>query len=498
MRGVIKTFEYLLAPTAKKFYRTLENPQQAQATVQRQLVKQLQQCEYGQKFQVHSCEDWHRLPIVSYEDLQPWIERSSARRTPLTPESVLFYEPTSGSSGPIKQIPYTRSLRRSFNHLFCLWAHDLIAHGPAFASGKFYFSISPTFSNLASMVGTTDDSEYLDLWLRWLLSPFLVISPTAKTPADFKENLARTLLKTEDLEIISVWSPSFLTAQLHYIQSHRKRLYGELKDEMSEERSRQLLQPQISWTDLWPQLKLISCWDSVMAADGANSLRQLFPNVLVQGKGLLATEAPMTVPLIAARGQVPLLDRVYFEFEDKNGQCYELHELEIGCTYDIIISQMGGLYRYRMGDRVQVAHCFYKTPCLNFVGRGRDVSDLVGEKLNVQFVHDCLKELTLSTAQFKSLIPVLQPQPHYVLLLDHVSQSIDAIAQALESALCESFHYRLARQLDQLGSVQVVVSSQAAEQLSAYRAQSGQRWGEIKHDLLGSPVKDLSFLGDRS
>ena len=497
MRGIVKCFGSLLAPIARQFYRALENPQQAQSAVQQQLVQRLQRCEYGRQFQVRNLEDWHRLPIVSYEDLQPYIEDLPNSQIPLTPEPVLFYEPTSGSSGPIKRIPYTRSLRRSFNHLFCVWAHDLITHGPCFSSGKLYFSISPTFSDSNSATGTTDDSDYLDPWLRWLLKPFLVISPPTTTPADFKKALARTLLKAENLEIISIWSPSFLTAQLDYIQSHKEQLYGELKDDMSVKRSHLLLQTQIPWTDLWPRLKLISCWDSAMAADGADGLRQLFPNVLVQGKGLLATEAPMTVPLIAAKGQVPLLDRVYFEFEDNRGRCHKLHELEIGKTYEVIISQMGGLYRYRMGDRVRVTHYFLKTPCLEFVGRGQSVSDLVGEKLNAQFVCDRLKKLDLSTAQFQSLIPVLQPQPHYVLLLDRVNGDIGAIAQALENALCESFHYRLARQLDQLTSVQVIVSSNVAEQLSAYRAQSGQRWGEVKHARLGSAVQSLSFLVGR-
>ena len=190
MRGLVKAFGYLLVPKARQFHRALQHPQQAQATLQQHLIEQLRHSEYGQKFQIRDRKDWHRLPIVSYEDLQPWIDRPSGisaapskkHYSGLTPETVLFYEPTSGSSGPIKQIPYTRSLRRSFSHMFCIWAHDLIARGPAFSTGQFYFSISPTFSQ-ASAAGTADDSEYLSPWLRWLLSPFWVVSPPAKTPA---------------------------------------------------------------------------------------------------------------------------------------------------------------------------------------------------------------------------------------------------------------------------------------------------------------------------
>ncbi len=496
MHRLIKAFGYLLAPASKRFYAALEQPEQAQQLVQQRLITQLKNCDYGRQFNIATDQDWHRLPIVDYDDLRPRIARSTARRSPLTPQPILFYEPTSGSRGPVKRIPYTRSLRQSFSHLFCIWAHDLITHGPKFSTGKLYFSISPSFSDTT---GTTDDSDYLDPWLRWLLSPFLVISPQAKTPADFKQNLACTLLKAESLEIISIWSPSFLTTQLDYIQQHREQLHERLKGQMSAIRLQILFSeasPDICWSKLWPQLKLISCWDSVTAADGAAGLKSRFPNVLIQGKGLLATEAPMTLPLIAAQGQVPLLNEVFFEFEDSQGQCHALHQLEIGETYEVIISQQGGLYRYRVGDRVQVTHYFLKTPCLKFVGRGQDISDLVGEKLNIQFVSNAINQLNLSGSQFQSLIPVCEPKPHYVLLLDRAEQEVNRISQQLESLLCESYHYQLARQLDQLSSVCVIVSPTAAEQLLAKKMASGQRWGDIKHTQLEQAQKDAYWIAN--
>ena len=500
MRSVIKGFGHLLALTSRRFYAALAKPQQAQQVVQQRLVNRLRACEYGRTYGIRDRDDWQRLPIVEYEDLEPWIVRKSVRsrprQSPLTPEPILFYEPTSGSSGPVKQIPYTRSLRRSFNHLFCVWAHDLIARGPVFSTGKLYFSISPRISrDSIDSGGTSDDSDYLNPWLRWLLRPFLAMSPSAQTMDRFKENLAQTLLATEDLEIVSIWSPSFLTAQLDYIHTHRKQLQQSLNDRLSAVRSQLLLQDEIPWTDLWPQLKLISCWDSATAADRAAGLRSHFPGVLVQGKGLLATEAPMTLPLVAAQGCVPLLDEIFFEFEDSQGRCHPLSQLEVGQDYQTIVSQSGGLYRYRMGDRVRVTHHLLQTPCLKFLGRGQDVSDLVGEKLHIQFVSDVLDQLDLAEAQFQSLVPIQQSSiNYYLLLLDRCDREPGVIADQLEQALCQSFHYQLARQLGQLARARVVVSATIAEQLSTAKAQSGQRWGDVKHTrLLAVPV-DPMFL----
>lgn len=499
MRWLIKGAGAWLASASRRFYRALAQPQQAQRIVQQRLIDRLRACEYGRTFGIHRCQDWRRLPIVEYADLQPWIWRAQHQpgRSLLTPEPILFYERTSGSRGPVKQIPYTRSLRRAFNHLFCVWAYDLITQGPPFSTGKLYFSISPTFgagATARNAGGTADDSDYLDPWLQWLLRPFLVRSPRASTPAAFKENLARTLLQTAALEILSIWSPSFLTVQLDYIHTHRQRLQTALADRISGVRSQLLLQDDIPWTELWPQLKLISCWDSVTAADGAAGLRSQFPGVLVQGKGLLATEAPVTLPLLAAQGYVPLLDEVLFEFEDSQGRCFPLHQLKVGQDYQVIISQTGGFYRYRLGDRVRMTHTFLETPCLQFLGRTAGISDLVGEKLHPDFVSDRLDRLALTEARFQSLVPLRQPTDRYALLLDRCDREPSVIAQQLEQALCESFHYRLARQLGQLAPVQVCVSATIAERLSIAKAQSGQRWGDIKHPRLETTPIDPVLL----
>ncbi|MGP1383295.1 MAG: GH3 family domain-containing protein [Thainema sp.] len=346
-------------------------------------------------------------------------------------------------------------------------------------------------------MGLSDDSEYLDQWLRWILSPFLV-SPQginriqdAKT---FKHQLCRTLLAEERLEIISIWSPSFLKVHLDWMQAHRDVLVKELCDRTSPQRLKLLNQTPIPWTKVWPELKLISCWDSASSADSANWLRQQFTGVLVQGKGLLATEAPMTIPLIQAQGFVPVLDQIFFEFEHETDAIYQLHELEVGQMYTIIISQKGGLYRYRIGDRVRVTHYFHKTPCLEFLGRSGAISDLVGEKLTEDFVREVLATLPMQTATFKTLTPVVPAvegeaaTPFYQLLVDQAKDTEPAIAAALDRALCQSPHYHHARLLGQLAPAQVIISATAADQFVQKQITSGKTWGDIKYPILNLPT----------
>lgn len=534
MRAVIWAFGKGLTPVIRRFHDALDHPQGAQQAVQKELCDRLIASEYGKTHRIRHLEDWERLPIVDYEDVQPWISRQLAHPSDaiLTPEPILFSEKTSGSRGAAKHIPYTRSLRQSFSHLFCIWAQDLIQHGPGFSTGKVYVCVSPKLAEAQPSISPSpeiasslqDDSDYLDQWLQWVLRPFLVTVPhigRIRSAEEFKDALCLTLLAEERLEIISVWSPSFLMVQLAHIEQHRERFLDVLGDRLPPHRrdalKTALATSPIPWTTVWPHLKLISCWDSAAAADQADSVRSPFPGVYVQGKGLLATEAPMTVPLIQAQqseaqqkiqqselqkgndqGHVPLLDEVFFEFEDMtsggDGTIRRLHDLEIGTEYGVIISQKGGLYRYRMGDRIRVTHRYRNTPCLAFVGRSQSVSDLVGEKLNSDFVADVLGDVSLANASFKSLVPVMHPYPHYLLLLDWAADSEEAIAHQIETLLCRAHHYHHARLLGQLGPAQVAIAPNMAERITHYHLRHSKSWGDVKYPVLETHPWQTNWL----
>ncbi len=327
-------------------------------------------------------------------------------------------------------------------------------------SGKTYLCISPQIG--AGEPGI-DDTNYVNGGLRWLIRQFLVqVNGRFPDVEDFRWKLALALLETGNLEIFSLWSPSFLTVQLEFIQEHGHELQTILQNRISLDRWQLLSQPKIPWMQLWPELKLISCWDRMYAADQVHILHDYFPGVLIQGKGLLATEAPMTIPLIPSGGFVPVLNQVVLEFLNPQGQVCGLTELELNVTYELVISQLGGFCRYRIGDRIQVSHWYRDTPCLEFVGRGDNVSDLVGEKLTEAFVASILNELGFTLWGFCCLVPIPGNPPYYCLFLEQSPEKTDVISTQLETALQTGFHYHRARLLGQLAAVQVVIDKQAA------------------------------------
>ncbi len=489
----------VLAPAGRRLARALEQPDRAQAAVRRAVASDLARTAYGGSLGVRGPDDLDaRVPVVGWEDLAPWLARQRDEEGQvLLAERVLFYEKTSGSTGPAKYVPYTATLRRTYSRMFAAWVHDLLARGPGLRTGKLYFSVSPSFAPVESTaqgvaVGTTDDRDYLEGWLRPLLSRFVVTPPglgRERDVATYYRRLATALLAAPDLEVISVWSPSALLVLLDWMRDHADVLGSAALVAVAKQGA--------PWSSVWPALRLISCWDRGGAAPLARRLAALFPGVLVQGKGLLSTEAPVTIPWIGAPAPVPLVSDVLVELEAADGRLLPLVDAVEGTEYRVVVSPRGGLVRYALGDRVVATGHVRQTPCLDFVGRGGVVSDLVGEKLSEAWVAQLVASLELGHDIGVALVPVRTPHDHYVLVVDGLEGTTTehglALASRLEAALATTHHYRHARALGQLGPARVVAQRGALEWLRAAEARRGVALGNIKDRVLVTIPADTTL-----
>lgn len=404
---------HALAPRRRAFRRAVDRCRATQDAVLRDIVRRTSRSGYGRAHGVDARDDYAafaaKLPIVTYDELLPWIDSSQ-----LVDDRVLRYERTSGSTAATKRIPYTAALRRSFHRMFLVWLEDILRHGPPLQRGTLY-------------IPTASDLEFLDRRFASLLRRFLV--PLSANP-----------------EVVSVWNASVL--------------HG--------------LAPM-------PGVKLVSCW-----AAGSESLRETFPNAVIQHKGLLSTEAPVTIPLFDAPGFVPVLDEVFFEFEDDRGRVHRLDELCAGGEYALIVSQKGGLVRYRLGDRVRVSHVWRDVPCLDFLGR-EGVSDLAGEKLS-----EGLAREVLSLAAGNRFAVLLPERNGYLVVADR--GDADVLAGTVEAQLLRSYRYAEARGLGQLLPVRAAIASDAPARWLDYFEFKGMRRGDIKPAALVRDRADASAL----
>lgn len=97
-------------------------------------------------------------------------------------------------------------------------------------------------------------------------------------------------------------------------------------------------------------------------------------------------------------------------------------------------------------------------PLRRFLGRGGDISDLVGEKLSEAHTRMVLERVFVAHAlapTFALLVPAIQYPPRYLLYVQDPTLAktpalVRSVQSAVESALHENSHYRYAIQLAQL------------------------------------------------
>src|SRR5260370_4507226 len=373
--------------------RAQENPAAAQATVVERMLGGNGCSGYGRKFGLRRVgnrrEFQSAIPIVGYDELRPWIERIKAgEQVVLTEEPVLMLEKTSGSSTAAKYIPYTSSLRREFQRALVAWMFDLHAHQPAMVCGTAYWAITPLarepeITSGGLRVGFENDTEYLGAAERFLLRKILAVPEEVAHVPELDTALyvtLRFLLQSPSLSFISVLAPSFLTILLEHLHNNAERLLADLRDgalrpprhlpdaiapalhrslRADAARARRLESARresglLGAQDLWRNLRVLSCWTGAYYRPVVPALRELFPGVHLQGKGLLATRGVGSPPLVEHGACIAAATSHFYEFIEQPGAAPRLlHELEANQEYSVLLTTGGGFYRYRLGDRLR-------------------------------------------------------------------------------------------------------------------------------------------------
>jgi len=497
------------------------NPEAAQEKVLKQILHKNCHTEYGHKYGFRDIQDStafkNKLPVQQYEDFSPWIRKiRSGGESILTSESVNRLMPSSGSSSARKLIPYTKSLQQEFDRAIGSWIVDLFYRYPKLIGGQAYWSITPCLDEGEQEgsvpVGYEQDTRYLGGFKKFLVDSVMAVPSCLADINDidsFRYVTLLELLKCKNLRLISIWHPSFLILLMNTLALHWKSLLRDLNDgtispplplppallKQLKARPRKRRRNELdNIADLdprkiWPKLELISCWGSGHASGAINELRQCFPGIEIQQKGLIATEAFMSLPFGKDKANQDLhplaINSHFFEFIDDNGNVEFASDIKEGKEYQVIVSTGGGLYRYAMNDRIRVNGFVGRTPSLDFIGKTDTVSDFYGEKLNDQFVARQLETLLLDLHKnitFSMLAPdgVARPE-NYTLYLEADIHLCEDLSDRLEGKLQANPHYDLCRQLGQLSKVRIfqVASSANQEYLLACKSE-GKRLGDIK------------------
>jgi len=487
-------------PAYLRFRSSLRFPQAAQERKLRAYLEGNTNTAFGKAHcfdTIRTYEEFaRRVPLADYESLEPWIARiRRGEVNVLTAQPATHLVPTSGSSGARKLIPFTDGLQREFNAAIGPWLVDLQRQEPKLIGGPAYWSVTPALKKAptersAVPIGFDADTAYLG-GARQCLAEAVMAVPSAVQSAEsldaFRYETLFHLLRCRELRLISVWHPSFLTLLLGALAAY----WEDLLAEIAQGRNRSMVAMPRRAKELrgigcdepamlWPVLRVVSCWGNGNAENAIAQLRRKFPDRLIQPKGLLATEAVVTIPF---SGLHPLaVNSHFFEFLDAESQLHLAQDLQAGQDYAVVVTTGSGLWRYRLGDQVRVTGFLGQTPCLQFLGRSGNISDRFGEKLSEAFVAQVIQEALANqpVPSFAFLAPDEDASGcRYTLYAEGNIQS--EIASRLDALLRRNPHYAWCRDLGQLQEPRLFrIKDGGYEAFVTRECSTGKRLGDIK------------------
>lgn len=500
------------APTVRRFHALRDHPERAQEQVLREILAGLQGTGFEREYRidrVRTLAHWRKLvPIQSPSDHQREVGRIlDGDRERLFHDPIKAWAGTSGTGGTRKLYPLTPSYRRQYLRTVAsfLW-HLTSDHPHAFDHHVLYLT-GPSHE------GTARDGLPLVSMSGYNASvqPGFVQSRYA-APVEAANHdeatylIARCALRRRVSFAVSIM-PSGLTSLIQTMQNRAEELVRDLRDgtllgaeapdlplslhpwlEPDPDRAAEverLLGQSPTLPDIWPDLRLLSCWKAAAAGAMLPQLKALAPGLPIRDAVYSATEGWLNVPLsdTAVGGPAASTSHLIELLPLGQEQAIALHQAEVGERYKIILSTTGGCYRYDLGDIVEVTGRWGQTPELVFVRKDGAASNLAGELLDGAQVLNAASKA--GGAPFFAILPDQgSAPPRYQLFVEHPEPH--AFAERLESAIREEcVDYGPKQRAGALGALSVhPLPPQSWDRARSARAAQGALEAQVKPPVL--------------
>lgn len=509
----------------ERFLGRLE-PERALATQHKlfeECVQANKDTQFGRQHQFERFkffEDYRdAVPIRHYEELAPWVERlASGEDDALTHQLPIRFWKTTGTTSEAKKIPVTpASATRTMESFLTLQGTQLYFHPELNerADTTLVAHISP--KSIKEFLGphkipycsTTELPVERRPGREQFTPPWL--APLQEVVEDDAVRLYFLLCyaATHDLRSVACLHPSRFNTIVSTLEQRGEELLtelaagtilGEKVREPRPELASKLSGGDLSPRALWPNLTVLCSWSGTYIERYRSTMEEHFCSQFLPMPSI-SSEAFTTMTIDRNHLAQPLNIRGgLFEFVPADSEVrgstktLTFSKLEVGQSYEIVLTNLGGLYRYATCDIFNVHSFEQGVPRLEYVGR-RSVSDLTGEKLAEEQVQDVLREVLseFSVASNDYTLCAVQAadpldRPGYVLALE-VSGEFES-AQRLGERLDQRFkevnsRYELKRNFSDLKCLEVRLLEPGAfhryRQTRATQAPAGQLKDRVLH-----------------
>jgi len=372
---ISKTFE----PRLKEIDLYASHPGEIQARVMRHLVEQAAHTEWGKKYDYKSILDYNtfreRLPIQTYEEIKPYVERLRAgEQNLLWPSEIRWFAKSSGTTNDkSKFLPVSKESLQDIHYKGGKDAVTLyfrINPESRFFSGKGLIlggSHSPNLNSNHSLVG--DLSAILIQNVHPLVNLVRVPSKQIALMDEWESKIEAIANSTINANVTNLSGvPSWMLVLI-------KRILEKTGKNSLEE--------------VWPNLEVFFHGGVAFTPyreqykQVIHSSQMHYMETYNASEGYFGTQNDLTDP-----SMLLMIDYgVFYEFipleevGQENPKAYCLEEVELDKNYAMVISTSSGLWRYMIGDTVKFTS---KNP-YKFVitGRTKHFINAFGEELIV-------------------------------------------------------------------------------------------------------------------
>ena len=518
------------------------------------ILKDNKDTEYGKKYDfanIHSFEEYKaKVPLSTYDDYNPYVKRmiKNKEENLITAYKVLQYADTSGSIGVQKHIPVTDKM---------IYIHKKYSFVRSKAIADKYFRetygrpVPSEFGlntveceNTVAEDGRIRSSatgavarKYRKLFKFFLTSPDPIHFPIGGMNMNYMK--ARFALERKNLCFMLSAFMTNLVDIMNFIKTHWEILvddieHGTINPDMCEEQSRPAIMKYVKPkpkraqelrkifeegfdTPIIPRLWPTMSWACAIGNGSFSSYLKKYKQfagenvgidyfVYAASEGMFAVDIEMNKPEFCM-----LTDSSFFEFrdataDDDDNNTIMMDQLEVGKEYEVILTNLGGFYRYKILDVIRVLGFYNHLPLITFAYRKGQLANIAGEKTTEEHLNETVaelsKELNIEITDFSLYLDTDRPLSRYVLLIETDSQiDIDRdgkYAEAFRRIIREkNKEYSVVDDRGSLDKPLVLVQQPQTHALwREYKLMKGSSANQVKPvRMLDIPMKQKFFFG---
>ncbi len=533
----------------------LKDTSKRAAEVQMQILDRLmhRNCEtvYGKKYGFGAIkavgEFQKKVPLCVYGDYEDYILRMVAgEEKVLTEEPAVYYCISSGTTGDTKYLPLTETdLKIQYTYAYGLlfgmvkeYYRDLPEEevfGKIFQIGEF----AKTYMENGTMNGIRSGCVY-----QWLdrdgkfdsgdyCVPKEVLFPD--TLEDLLYVKVRFALAEEELRAIHGVFINRAAGVMDYIWRNWEMLLRDMEHGSVDEcvglspRWREYVERKLPRNPLraaqlrllshetlrenmikkiWPKVRYVLAIGGKSFAHYTKKMKEyagdipIHPYAYAASEGIFGIAEKMDQP----DRYILFPEAGFFEFLPLNeGQVEEnrplfMWEISTGERYELVFTNHSGLYRYCMGDVIEVIGWYGQAPIVQFCYRKNQVINIAGEKSNQEQLAEAIKRFAfcmrcevMGYCVQEDMSDLL---PRYQFYLECTDINSSGAEDILDDCLCRvNYEYQGCRKMNEIGKVRIsYLRAGSFERYEEHLAKSGKQMGQHKQACILDTAEKKQFF----